>query len=95
MSSFFLDDTDLSEIIKYRLYLSSGEGPYTKRERLKEFKISHILSVTLYPPKSRHEDIVYKHINIDDMSNLKIIDYFPECYAFIGIEFPFSKFLFQ
>lgn len=84
MSIFFLEDTDLSEIIKHRLYLSGGSGPYTKKERLKQLKITHILSVTLFPPKTHHDDIVYKHINIDDMSNLRIIDYFPECYNFIG-----------
>jgi protein-tyrosine phosphatase len=83
MATFFLDDTDLSEIIKHRLYLSSGAGPYTKRERLKELKITHILSVTLFPPKNQHDDIIYKHINIDDLSHIKIIDYFPECYDFI------------
>ncbi|CAF0710705.1 unnamed protein product [Brachionus calyciflorus] len=71
----------MNEIIP-RLYLSNDTAA-RNRELLTQYKITHILNLTVNIPNKFEPDIVYMKLTIFDMENQNIRQYFNETYEFI------------
>ncbi|KAJ1990582.1 tyrosine protein phosphatase yvh1 [Coemansia sp. RSA 1358] len=65
------------------LYVGSSMAESDK-PKLKECRITHILSVASHYVPSYPNEFVYKLISIDDLPEENIIQYFPECNKFIS-----------
>ncbi|KAJ1785866.1 tyrosine protein phosphatase yvh1 [Coemansia sp. RSA 2399] len=65
------------------LYVGSSMAEVDEA-KLKECGVTHILSVASHYVPSHPKDFVYKLVSIDDLPEENIIQYFPECNAFIS-----------
>ncbi|KAJ2604601.1 tyrosine protein phosphatase yvh1, partial [Coemansia sp. RSA 1694] len=65
------------------LYVGSAMAESDKA-KLKEAGVTHILSVARHYPPSFPNDFVYKAVEIDDLPEENIIQFFPETDVFIG-----------
>ncbi|KAJ1883485.1 tyrosine protein phosphatase yvh1 [Coemansia sp. RSA 1722] len=78
----FVIQNTMDEIID-GLYVGSSMAE-TDKEKLDSCRITHILTVASHYPPTHPDNFVYKSISIDDLPEENIIQYFPECNAFIS-----------
>ncbi|XP_020383678.2 dual specificity protein phosphatase 19a [Rhincodon typus] len=81
----YVEDTSLDlkiGVVKPWLMLASQDVAHDY-EKLKDYKISHILNVGYGVENAFPREFIYKSVTILDVPETSIISFFPECFEFV------------